>query len=178
MRRFALGLTAALFVAGNGSAHFLYVTPAGSGPGFAVVFNDAPQPDETVRMDPFDGAKFTRTAANGEKSEVVARTGKPGHLVVEGAAASLHGTVPYGVVLRGDPHPVLIVYHPKTVATAVTPGATFPVAGLPVELTPTATSAGVSFLATEAGKPLAGQVVLVHQPGEAKPTAVTTGGAA
>ncbi|MGL6094708.1 MAG: hypothetical protein ACRC7O_02755, partial [Fimbriiglobus sp.] len=173
MRRFLFGLAATLVAASSGSAHFLFVSPTAGG--FAVVFSDGPTADDAVRIEPFDGAKFTRVDAAGQKTVTAAQPAGPGQLKVDGAAAVVYGTVPYGVVVRGDPQPLLITYHPKTVTAPVTAGVALAPVGLPLELTPTPTPTGIAFLVTESGRPLAGHEVLVYRPGDAKPTTVTTG---
>jgi hypothetical protein len=172
--RFMIGMTAVLALTVPASAHFLYVVPAGDG--FQLVFNDGPQPDEKVNANVLQAATFRVYAKSQDSvSTVVKKDGEIPRFSNMGiSGASAVGTVPYGVLYRGDVSPVFVVYHSKAIGTPVRPGDVTKPCGQPLELTPVTVGSGIGFLVTEKEKPVAGVDVAVNIPGESKPKMVKT----
>jgi hypothetical protein len=173
VRRFLLGLTALVAFSIPASAHFLYVVPVPEG-GFRLVFNDGPRTDDQVSPELFQKASFRLVSASGQPNDVVGKPDGDGRPRIEGEGAMVYGTVPYGVLFRGDANPVFVVYHPKAINTTIRSGETPRPVGMPLELTPVLVDGGVGYLVTQMEKPVAGVDVTVYPPGEAKPKVVKT----
>lgn len=175
MTRCGLGLLVAFTLAGPAPAHYFFVLSPTDGGAARLVLSDTPEADAGARVDVALGGRFSGSDSAGHVSLLVPRAGGEGWLALgepEAAVGEVFGTVEYGVVLRGQPEPVLIVHHPRAVFPGFTANAH---TDRPLEITPASKAAGIAFLVTAGGKPVVAAEVVVYAPGEKRPKVVRTG---
>ena len=173
--RLLLTTFAALFVATSSAfGHVVFLVPVTDGSGFDVVFNDSPQPDVKVRLELFSERPITCVAADGTVTQVSTLKPADGRIRVATVATTTYSNIAYGVVMRGDPNPILLTYHPKAVRSMNRADTVAKPVGMPLEVTATTVPEGICFTVTESGKPVANQEVQLFQPGGSKPTIIKT----
>lgn len=172
MKLFCTILAAVLLTSSSAFGHVLFIMPTTDGSGFDVVYSDSPKPDDKVRLELFETARFEGSDANG--SPVAVSTEKPtgGRMHLASSGATISASIAYGVVFRGDPSPILMTFHPKAMRTVAAADAK-PI-GMPLEITAISENGGMRLFVTESGKPVAKQDVQIFKPGESQPVVVTT----
>jgi len=167
-----LGLLAASVAA---HAHFLFIVPDAKDAAKAlVVFSDDLDADEAVTMDKVAGLKLKVKDATGKVTEATFEKDKHSFKVsVPGSGARIaFGTVPYGVMQKGDAKPYLLAYHPKAVLGAI-PANGGKLGDIPAELVAIATDGKVKFQLFGLGKPVADAEATVILPDGKKEKAKT-----
>lgn len=174
MSRYLLASALLVSAATTARAHFVYIVPAADGSKLQVVFSDSLVPDENVDIAKIAALKLQVRAAGATDAPLAlakaehALTGAVpgrGHRVV-------YGSVPYGVMQRGDSKPFLLQYHPKALIGELSAK---PVGdALPAEIVPVLTGGKLSFLVLGRGKPQADTEVTVLAPGKGESKKVKT----
>ena len=180
MRRvMILGWAGILLSGWSAPAHYLFLLPGDNGHPPQLVWNDGPTPEPMVGLETASAGRFTAIDGQGKSVPVTPKPGGEGWLGFDGLppdAREVVGTVEYGVVMRGQPEPALVVHHAKAVLNPVTPGAavTARPEAMPVDLTPVPQPGGIAFRLTVGGKKAASVDVLVLLPQEKRFRAVRT----
>ncbi len=180
MARMWLGLVCAAAVAGGAQAHFFFLLPPDdANPAVRLVLGDTARPDPEAQVDLGRSGQFWVRTGSGKVAPAKIGTGSgDGWLSLEPVAdaAEAFGTVEAGVVVRGQPDPVLLVHHPRAVLAPLGPARPAPEShrDRPLEITPVVRGGGVAFRVTAAGEPVGSADVVVEVPGEKRPRAVKT----
>jgi hypothetical protein len=180
MRRvLTLGCAVTLVTVGPAPSHYLFLLPGENGAAPQLVWNDGPISEPATGLDTVSTGRFTALDGLGRAVSVTPKPGGEGWLGFDGLPADARevaGTVEYGVVVRGQPEPVLVIHHAKTVLTPVTPAtvSTARPEAMPAELTPVVQPGGIAFRLTVGGKKAASADVLVQLPDEKRFRAVRT----
>jgi uncharacterized GH25 family protein len=165
MLRFAI---AAAFLAGltiTAEAHFVFVVPdAKDATKALVVFSDDLNVDDAVTMEKVGGLKLQVRDTGGKLTDAKIEVGKHSMAVaVPGSGTRVvFGSVPYGVMQKGDAKPYLLSYHPKAILGAIP--ADGGKLGTAPELVPVAAAGRVKFLFLVSGKATADAEVTVILP--------------
>lgn len=180
MRRIVvLGCVGLLINGWSAPAHYLFLLPGGAETPPQLVWNDEPTADPSVGLEPASAGRISAIDGQGRTVPVTTKPGGEGWLGFDGLPADARevvGTVEYGVVVRGQPEPALVVHHAKVImhqVTAATVSTARPEA-MPAELTPVARPDGITFRLTVSGKKAASADVLVLVPEEKRFRAVRT----
>ena len=138
-------------------AHFLFIVADAEDAAKAiVVFSDDLTVDDAVTMDKVGGLKLQVKDSGGKLTE--AKIEKDEHnlnVSVPGSGSRIvFGSVPYGVMQKGDAKPYLLSYHPKAIIGAI-PADGGKLGGTTPELVPVAAGGNVKFLFLSSGKVVA-----------------------
>jgi uncharacterized GH25 family protein len=157
-------------------AHFVFVVPDPKDPARAVVvFSEDLDVDEDMTVDKIAGLKLQVKDEAGKLSDVTFEKEKHSLKVTVPGSGSrvVFGSVPYGVMQKGDAKPYLLVYHPKAIVGAIpSVGGKFGVAS-PAELIPAIAGGKVKFQLLAGGKPVVDVEATVILPGGKKEKAKT-----
>ena len=182
MTRMWFGLVCAAAVAGGAQAHFFFLLPPDdANPTVRLVLSHTAKPDPEAQVDSGRSGKFWMLTGSGKAVAAKVGAGGEGWLSLEPVADAVEvfGTIEAGVVVRGQPDPVLLIHHPRAVLPAL--GSARPAPELhrdrPLEITPVVRGGGVAFCVTAGGEPVGSTDVVVEVPGEKRPRAVKTGAA-
>ncbi len=169
MRTTSLTILALVVCAPPTSAQFLYLVPDVSpAEQFFLIFNSGPLTGVKPDGEKLAVRTVTAVEVDGKRSAVPLTTDNTSGPVVKTSATTLFASVDSGVSNRGEGRTVLLRYHAKCQPAG---GKEL---GLPLEVTPKAVTGGVAFAVTAGGKPLGNGSVLLHEPGDTDPRAVTT----
>jgi uncharacterized GH25 family protein len=147
-------------------AHFVFVVPdANNAAKAVVVFSDDLAPDEAVTMEKIAALKLRVKDAAGKVTDATFKTDKHSFAVtLPGTGARVvYGSVPYGVMQKGDAKPFLLAYHPKAVVGPI-PADGGKLGDAAAELVPLASAGKVKFRLLAAGKPVADAEATVIRP--------------
>ncbi len=178
MTRCGLALTLIIGLTMSAQAHYFFVLPAEQPQApLRLILSDGPQVDAAAQVDP-GSAKFQAVGPAGQATPLQLQPGGEGWLALPVSAdvKEVFGIIEYGVVLRGEPEPVLIVHHSRAVLASLKPGesAPGPHNDQPLEVSPVVRSGRAAFRVTASGKPLGAAGVVVYAPEEKRPRAVKT----
>jgi len=159
MFRFRLMGAAVVLLAATltAQAHFVFILPdAKDATKAIVVFSDELGVDDAVTMDKIGGLKLQVKDAGGKLTDAKTETEKHSlNVSVPGSGSRVvFGSVPYGVMQKGDAKPYLLSYHPKAIVGEI-PADGGKVGGTNPELVPVATGGKVKFLFLSGGKAVA-----------------------
>jgi uncharacterized GH25 family protein len=159
---------------GQAQAHFLYLVPGdGSSSAVRVVFGDTMKPDADEPPAVVRDGVFSCVAGSGQASPLKPIVNEHDFtLMPSTGAVGVCGTVEYGVALRGQDEPVLIVYHASAALADRKP--TNGGKDRVLEIAPVVRPEGVAFAVMSNGKPVVSADVVVEVPGEKRPRAVKT----
>ena len=156
-------------------AHFAFIGPAEDGATATVVFSDDLSPDEAVAVEKIAGLTLTARDGAGKETAVELRAEK--HNLIANLPGTggrvVYGSVPYGVMQKGDAKPYLLAYHPKAVVGALPAERVAVGEKLPAELVPVVEGGKVRFKLVAGGKPVEGAEVTVIKPDGSKVKAKT-----
>jgi uncharacterized GH25 family protein len=169
MRKVLCALACALLMAAAAEAHFVFVVPSKDA-AVTVVFSEELEADEGVDIGKVAGLKLTCRDAAGKDVPVTLKTDKHSlTAALPGSGARVvFGSVPYGVMQKGDAKPFLLVYHPKALVGPVAAEKSAVGDKLPAELIPVVEAGKVRFKLVAAGKPVADAEVTVLKPDGSK----------
>jgi uncharacterized GH25 family protein len=165
MRALLLAMVTGTLMAMAAQAHFVFVVPDAKDPTKAtVVFSDGVEADTNVKMDKIAGLKLTATLPDGKTADVpFTKADHSFAATVPANAKSLTGEVTYGTFAKkGTTKTSLLKYYPGAYIPAISAGqSTGAIGAGVVKIEARAESAGVRFLVTRDGKPVADTEVVV-----------------
>lgn len=171
-----LGAVAVLVLATlTAQAHFVFIVPDAKDPAkVIIVLSEELEPDDAVTMDRVGSLKLQVRDSGGKVAPAAFEKGKHSFQAsIPGSGPQLvFGSVPYGVMQKGDAKPYLLAYHPKAFIGAV-PADGGKVSSVAAELIPTVAPGKVKFQLLGAGKPVADAEVTVLLPDGKKEKAKT-----
>lgn len=169
MTRYLLTAITAAALALSASAHFVFIVPAKDAKTIQVVMSEVLEPDDQVGSEKFTAIKLSARTADG-KVISLSHQKKEHELVAEVPADArlIYGSVPYGVMQKGDAKPYLLAYHPKAVLASCDEKLATLGSSAAAEVVPTGTNGKMMFTVLAAGKPVADAEVNLILPDGAK----------